>query len=75
MSFLDAVKEVLNVAVEAVKENPVVAAGCVVGAVAVGGGIVYLRKRNGAQKKVEAAQAQLLENVKVAAGLTNLDKQ
>lgn len=73
MSFLDAVKEVLNVAVEAVKENPVVAAGCVVGAVAVGGGVVYLRKRKGNQKK--AAEAQLLENVKVAAGLANLDKQ
>ncbi len=69
MSFLETLKELSDVAIEAIKENPVAAAGCAVGAVVIGGGAVYLRKRSNAKKAAEKAAAD-----QMLAGINSLQK-
>jgi len=58
MSLIDIVKETAGTVLEAISENPVVAAGVAVGAVAVTGGGLWFNKRRKAKKATAAAIAE-----------------
>lgn len=57
MSFLNTLKELANVALEAVKENPVAAAAIGGGVLVVGAGGVYTKRRLAARKIAKATPA------------------
>ncbi len=50
MSLIEIVKETAGTVLEAISENPVVAAGAAAGTLAIGGGAFWLRKRSKAKK-------------------------
>lgn len=59
MSLIEIVKETAGTVLEAISENPVVAAGAAAGTLAIGGAAFWLRKRSKAKKA--AAQQSLAE--------------
>jgi len=69
MSFLDTLKEIAGTVVEAVKENPIAAVAIGGGALVVGGGGIYAKRRYAAHKAAKAAAPAVAAPVAAVEGI------